>query len=119
MAPIIPIALGAFILIPLGIVALLYLIIPVFKGIFWLVRQAFRFVIGEVGDALRIVGAIITQVVLLPLVVVNVLIGRWSAAGHFGRAFKSEAKTTLACLYRIGIGHPARLLCVTALTDGI
>ena len=119
MGPIIPIFLGTVLAIGLAIVAVVYLIVPFFKALAWLVRHVFRFAIGEVGDALRIVGAIIVQVFLLPLVMVNVLIGRWSAAGHYGRAVKSEFKTTFACLYRMGIGHPARLLCLTALTDGI
>lgn len=119
MGPAIGIVLGALILIPLGIVAVLYLIVPLFKALGWIVRQVFRFVIGEVGDCLRIVGSLITQLVLFPLVIVNVLIGRWSAAGHYGRALKSEFRATLGCVYRIAIGHPARLFCLTALTDGL
>src|SRR5262245_16123017 len=119
MGPIIPIMLGTVLAIGLAILAIVYLVVPVCKGLAWLVRHIFRFAIGEVGDALRIVGAIILQLILLPIVMVNILIGRWSAAGHYGRAVKSEFKTTFACLYRMGIGHPARLLCLTALTDGI
>src|SRR5215471_4087007 len=117
-APII-LLLGALIVIPVGIVAVLYLLVPLFKGIGWLVRQVFRFVFGEIGDALRIVGSVITQLVLFPLIIVNILIGRWSAAGHFGRALKAEFRTGAACLYRMAVGHPARLLCLTALTDGL
>ena len=113
------ILLGALVVIPLGIVAVLYLIVPFFKAIGWVVRQVFRFIGGELGDAMRIVGALITQVFLIPLVIINVLIGRWSAAAHYGRAVKAEFKTCGACLYRIAIGHPARMLCLTALTDGL
>src|SRR5205814_10294382 len=117
--PLILLLLGALLVIPVGIVAVLYIIVPIFKGIGWLVRQAFRFVIGEIGDSLRIVGALITQVVLFPLIILNVLIGRWSASAHFGRALGAEIKTLAACVYRMVIGHPARLLCLTALTDGL
>src|ERR1044071_6103182 len=113
------ILLGALVVIPLGIVAVLYLIVPFFKAIGWVVRQVFRFIGGGLGDAMRIVGALITQVFLIPLVIINVLIGRWSAAAHYGRAVKAEFKTCGACLYRIAIGHPARMLCLTALTDGL
>src|SRR5262245_62172132 len=119
MAAPIVVLLGALIAIPVGIVAIVYVVIPLLKGIGWVIRQIFRFVFGEIGDALRVVGALITQVVLFPLIILNVLIGRWSAAGHFGRALKSEFKTVLACVYRMGIGHPARLLCLTPLTDGL
>lgn len=111
--------LAALIVIPVGVVAVLYVIVPIFKGIGWLFRQLGRFVFGELGDGMRIVGALLTQMVFLPLIIVNIVIGRWSAAGHYGRAFHSEMKTMGLCVYRMVIGHPARLLCLTALTDGI
>jgi len=111
--------LATLIAIPVGIVAVIYLIVPVFKAIGWTIRQVVRFVFGEIGDLLRIVGSLITCLFLFPLTVINILIGRWSAAGHFGRAISAECKATGAALYRIAIGHPARLLCLTALTEGI
>lgn len=117
--PLIVVALAALLVIPILVIGVLYVLVPIFKGIGWVIRQAFRFIVGEVGDGMRIVGAAITQVVLFPLIIINVLIGRWSASAHFGRAFHSEIKTVLACLYRMVIGHPARLLCLTALTDGL
>jgi serine/threonine protein kinase len=117
-APLVIILL-ALIAIPVGIVAIIYLIVPVFKAIGWLIKKVFGFVFGEIGDALRFVGALITQLFFIPLVVGNVLIGRWSAAAHYGRAFGAEFKTAGACIYRMGIGHPARLLCLHSLVDGI
>lgn len=117
--PVVVIAILALIAIPVGIVAVLYLIVPFFKAVGWLCRQVGRFVYGEVSDALRIVGALITQVVLLPMIVGSVVIGRWSAAGHYGRALTAEMRTLGLSVYRMAIGHPARLLCLTALTDGI
>ncbi len=111
--------LATLIAIPVGIVAVIYLIVPVFKAIGWTIRQVFRFVFGEIGDLLRIVGSLITGLVFIPLTVINVLIGRWSAAGHYGRAITAEGKSIGAALYRVAIGHPARLLCLTALTEGI
>lgn len=111
--------LGVLLAIPVGIILVMYLIVPLFKGIGWVIRHLFQFIAGELGDVLRIIGAVVTQIILVPLVVANVLIGRWSAAAHFGRALKAEFKTTFTCIYRIAIGHPARLLGLTALTDGI
>jgi serine/threonine protein kinase len=113
------IVLACLLAIPLGIVAIVYIFVPFFKGIGWLVRQVFRFIFGEIGDVLRLIGTVITSLVFVPLVVINVLIGRWSAAAHFGRAISAEMHTLVAALYRIAIGHPARLLCLTALTEGI
>lgn len=117
--PVVVIALLALIAIPVGIVAVLYLVVPLFKAIGWLCRQVGQFVFGEISDALRIVGAIITQIVLVPMILGSIVIGRWSAAGHYGRAISSEIRTLGLCVYRMAIGHPARLLCLTALTDGI
>lgn len=113
------ITLLALIAIPVGIIAVIYLIVPAFKAIGWLFRQIFRFIFGEIGDVLRMVGALITQIFFLPLIVGNVLIGRWSASAHYGRALGAEFKTFWACIYRCAIGHPARLLCLNALVDGI
>lgn len=113
------VVLLALLAIPVGIIGVIYLIVPFFKGVGFVFRQVFGFIGGEIGDALRIVGGLVTQLILIPLVVVNVLIGRWSAAAHFGRAMHGEFKAVGLCLYRMVIGHPARLLCLTALTEGL
>jgi serine/threonine protein kinase len=105
--------------IPLGIIAVLYLVVPFFKAVGWVVRQVFQFIAGEIGDALRIVGAVVTQAVLSLLVIGSILIGRWSASAHYGRALTAECKTMGLALYRVLIGHPARLLCLNNLVDGI
>ncbi len=105
--------------VALAVLLIMFVLVPLFRGIGWGIKQVFNFVVGEVGDALRIVGAVITNAIFVPLTVGSIVIGRWSAAAHFGRAIQSEFKTMGACVYRIAIGHPARLLCLTALTDGI
>jgi serine/threonine protein kinase len=111
--------LGALLAIPLGVVAIIYLIVPLFKAIGWIIARIFTFVFGVLGDVLRFIGAIVTALVLVPLTVGNVVIGRWSAAAHFGRAIKSEGATLGRCLYRIVVGHPARLFCLSGLTEGL
>lgn len=111
--------LAGIIAIPFAIFAIVYLIVPLCKGIGWLFMQVFNFITGEIGDALRIVGAIITTIVLIPLTILNVLIGRWSASAHFGRAIQNECVAMGRSLYRIAIGHPAKLLCLTPLTEGL
>ena len=111
--------LAFLIVIPLGIAAVVFLVVPTAKGIAWLVRQIFRFIGGEVGDLLRLIGAIITSIVLVPITLVNVLFGRWSSAAHYGRAIENEGKAIGGCVYRIAIGHPARLFCLTPLTEGL
>ncbi len=111
--------LASVLAVALAVLLIMFVLVPLFKGIGWGIKQVFNFVVGEIGDALRIVGAVITNIVFIPLVIGSIVIGRWSAAAHFGRAIQSEFKTMGGCLYRIVIGHPARFLCLTALTDGL
>ncbi|MCH7792296.1 MAG: hypothetical protein IID31_08470, partial [Planctomycetes bacterium] len=113
------IAVAALVLIPLVVVLVLYVLVPICRGVGWCVGHVFRFVAGEIGDAFRTVGAVITALVFAPLILGSVVIGRWSASAHFGRALQGECKTVCACVYRMLIGHPARLLCLSPLTEGI
>lgn len=102
-----------------GILILIFVLVPLLKGLVWLIGHVLSFIGGEIGDVFRIIGAVITSVVFMPLVLGNIVIGRWSASAHFGRAIQSEFVTVGKCLYRIVIGHPARLLCLTSLTEGL
>src|SRR5687767_14679369 len=54
-----------------------------FRGIGWLLAHIFGFVGGVLGDLIRFVGSLLAMLVLIPLVPLNIIIGRWSAAGHF------------------------------------
>lgn len=113
-----------------AIVGAVMLAIPVFRGIGWLfgsffsaigwlIRHVFTFVRGMVTDSVRAVGAIIAGLFFVPLAVGNVVIGRWSAASHYGRAIQDEAAALGHCVYRVAIGHPARLLLLGGLTEGL
>lgn len=107
--------LAILLLLPAAIVLIVYTI----KAFAFIVRRLGAFIIGMVGDSLRLVGIFITVPILSLLVVANIVIGRWSAAGHFGRGVTDEGRTFGAALYRLCIGHPARLLCLTPLTEGL
>lgn len=80
-------------------------------------------VFGTIGawivDVLRAVGAVVVAIIFVPLVVLSVVIGRWSAASHYGRALSSEIKTCGLCLYRVVIGHPLKLIGLSAVTEGL
>lgn len=101
-----------------AIIALVFLVVPLCKGVAWLIRHVFRFVIGEISDVLRIGGGVITSVIFVPLVLFSVVFGRWSASSHYGSAIKREMSGIAHASYRILIGHPARLLGLRALTEG-
>ncbi len=114
----------------LGILAIIFLVVPLFKGIGWmiaglfkgigwLVRHVYEFVAGMIGDSVRFLGALIAWVVLLPLVVLNIVIGRWSASGHFLRSMKRECSVAGNCLYRVALQRPLRFLLLGGLLEGL
>jgi len=113
------IALGVLAGIVVAVFLLVYLLVPIFKALGWIIRQVFVFIAGELTDVARAIGAILTSLVLVPLIVGTVIIGRWSATAHYGRAFQSEIGTIAACLYRMVIAHPLRLVGLGAVTEGI
>ncbi len=109
-------------LIILGIVAVIvgpWVAIKLIGLLGFGVVHIFRFIGGVFSDVARIVGSIVTTLVFVPLVVINILIGRWSASAHFGRAISSEVRAAVAAMYRIAIGHPARLLGLGAAVEGL
>ncbi len=93
--------------------------IKVFAGIAWLVKHVAKFVGNEIADIFRIVGAFLTSQIYALLVLGNVIIGRWSAATHFGTGLQGEVRTLALALYRVVLGHPAKLLFLSSLTEGI
>ncbi len=89
------------------------------RGVAGIVGHAVRFVRAMAVDALHLGGGLVTGGVLLPLSLANVLIGRLSAARHYGRAFEDEFVSSLVSLYRLALGHPVRFLGLGALTHGL
>ncbi|MEM1183531.1 MAG: hypothetical protein AAGI53_00870 [Planctomycetota bacterium] len=83
------------------------------------ITHVFRFIGNMLSDTLRFIGAFIVSLVFVPLILANVVIGRWSASAHYGRALSSEGQTIAACLYRITLGHPARFLGLGHALEGI
>lgn len=116
-----------FILVTLGVLVgvvvaaavVMYLIVPLFKAIGWVFARIFGFIGGEIADVARLIGAVVTVLVFVPIILGTVVVGRWSASAHFGRAMQRETATIGGCLYRIFLGHPARLFGLTPLTEGI
>lgn len=122
-------------------VVLVYMIVRLLMGVVWvlwsivrgvgagvgfslhtvgkLVRRIAFFVRSVVLDILRFGGATLTALVMIPPVNLNIFTGRWSRANHYGKALEREVREMALCLYRIGIAHPARLLGLNALTEGL
>lgn len=110
---------AAILIALVGVVAFFFILVPLLRVIGRLIAHVFRFIASEIGDTLRILGGILTSVVFAPLVVLSVVLGRWSAARHYGASIQDEVASIGYSFYRIVIGNPARLLGLTALTDGI
>jgi len=106
-----------------GFVALILAVVYVVVPLLGLTGRAFgrlgRFVGGEFSDAARFVGALVTAVVFLPLTLASVVIGRWSAAGHYLRASGDELASAGSCVYRFFIGRPLWLVGLSSVTEGI
>ncbi len=105
--------------IALIITVFAYVIIPIFKGVGWLIAHVFTFIGREISDVLRSIGGVITTIVFVPLVLFSIILGRWSSAAHYGRSLQSEIGAIASAFYRLVIGNPARLFCMTSLVDGI
>lgn len=118
-AEILLMALAVIAAVVVGVLLIVFLIVPVFKAIAWVVRQVFRFLVGEIGDLFRLLGAIVLAVLYLPVILLNLVIGRWSATGHYGRALVNEVRTAGLCVYRIAVGHPLRLVKAEGLVEGV
>jgi len=107
-----------FIIVPL-LKGLVWLISNVFKGVGWLIQHIFSYIFGTIGDVIRFTGSILAMIVLAPMVPLNVVIGRWSAAGHFGESVKRECKVAMLCLYRVVLQRPLKLVLLHGLLEGI
>lgn len=115
-----PILIGLLALLAIVALAVLFafVLVPVFKGVGAFIAHIARFIWGMISDLLRLVGAILLSAFYVPVILGNIIIGRWSASRHFGNALTSELGTAGVCLYRLCIGHLARLFLLQSLTEG-
>lgn len=103
----------------LVVVLLTSVLVPVFKGIGFLIRHLFTFIGGMVMDSARFVGSVVLAILYVPLVLGNLVIGRFSASGHYGRALQHEISGAGLCLYRVALSHPLRLIGLHGLVEGV
>jgi len=94
-------------------------ITAVFKGIGFIIRHIASWVGGTLTDLVRMVGAVIAAIVLLPIMLVSVLIGRWSAASHYAASVVAESRIAGLCLYRALLRRPLTLLFLDGLVEGL
>ena len=89
------------------------------RGIAFLVKHVFGFVGSMITDTLRTIGALLTALVLIPLVLLNFLFGRWRASVHFAQALEDEIVSFGLGIYRVALGNPLHFIGMGMITDGI
>lgn len=115
----IPLVILGILAAAVALAAVIFLFTFLF-GLTWKVlRNVFRFIGAEFTDVLRLIGAALTLVLFAPLVVLNIVIGRWSASKHFAGAFNAELRSCGSSLYRLFVGNPARLFGVGSALEGV
>ncbi len=99
--------------------AVIFLFIKLFGITFLVLRNIFRFIGEEITDTLRFIGAILASILFAPLVILSIVIGRWSASKHYSGALMAELHSAGRCVYRIFIGNIARLFGVSKALEGV
>ncbi len=120
----------AMIAVVLFVLLVLFVLVPVVRGvgwligrtadgIVWLIRHVYDFIAGVIQDTVRFVGSIPAMVAFSLLSMANIMIGRWSASGHFAESFRHELTVAGLCIYRVLLQRPLRLLLLDGLLEGI
>lgn len=100
-----------------GLITLIvYLLV---RGGSFIFSRFFIFLGKIIRDSLRIVGSILTALAMSVMALGNIILARWSAASHFGRAITAELTAIGAGLYRIALGHWLWLFGLSDLTEGL
>lgn len=129
IAPI-AVVIGSIVAIAVTVLVIVFVLVPLFRGIGWAIGAAFRgigwfiahianWLFGTIGDLVRFVGGIPVFLIFALLSLLNVVIGRWSAAGHFADNAQRECGIGFACLYRAIIRRPLQLVMLHGLLEGI
>jgi hypothetical protein len=108
----------------LGIaIALIVVAVKVTGGLLsalgWLIKHVVRFVVHVLGDAIGLVGSAFAAVVAIPFATCNVVLGRWEAAGRWGRALRRETLHVGYRCYSLVLKRPLELLCLDGILLGV
>jgi serine/threonine protein kinase len=110
---------GGIVVLVMGTILVVKFGVGLFSAIGAVFGRIFEFIGGVIGDAIRLVGATVTAVVFVPLVLLNVMIGRWSAANHFANAFRTEIGIVGHRAWSLAVRRPLRLVFLEGLLEGV
>lgn len=119
IAAILLLLVGGGVTIVLGTIILVRVGGAILTAVGTVFGRIFEFIGGIVGDAARLIGALLAAVVFIPLALVNVVIGRWSAANHFADAFRREIGILGGRAWSIAVRRPLRLLFLEGMLEGV
>lgn len=103
----------------LAITLVVFIVFGLLKGLSFTVGRLARFVGRMLNDAARLVGATLTAIAMMFMSLGNVVIGRWSAARHFGSAFSTECAAFGAALFRLSFSHWLWFFGLENVTEGL
>ncbi len=109
---------GAVVLVA-GTILAVKLGVGLFSAIGAVFGRIFEFIGGVFSDATRLVGAVLASIVFVPLVLLNVMLGRWSAANHFAEALRRELRLVTCRTVSIVARRPLRLLFLDGVLEGV
>ncbi|MBX3373768.1 MAG: hypothetical protein KF817_08025 [Phycisphaeraceae bacterium] len=123
-------ALLILLAIVVGVLVIIYVAVPllrftglaivgIIRSIGWLIRHVAEFIGGMIGDLFRAVGAVLASLILAPLALLNVIVGRWSGAAHYAASVRGELGVLGGCAYRVLLRRPLRLFWLHGLLEGI
>ncbi len=110
--------LGTILLAIAAAVVVVFLVVPLARVFTRVVGHIFATIGRWITDIFRLIGTVLVIPVFMILTVLSVVVGRWSASAHYGRAVSGEIKSAGLCVYRILVGHPLRLVGLHVLVDG-
>jgi len=108
---------GAGVAVLLTLLVAAIILLPIFVGGRWLIRRLWAFLAGEAADLVRLIGAVVAGLVFGAAAMINAALMRKPSVEHYLRGLHAEGEVLLGCLYRVLIGHPAKLLSLTPLTE--
>ena len=103
----------------LGLVMLISLMVSAGRGIGFIIGHVVEYVVGTIGDVARTIGAVVAAVFLSLFAILNVVIGRWSAANHYADGVKRETGLAGRGLYGVVVRRPLKLLFLDGMLEGV
>ena len=114
------IAVGIFVL------GVIFILVPIIKGGFAfgsmlgrLIRHICRWLFGSISDVVRIIGQLFGMVVLIPLLLGSVVLGRWAAAQQAWSVIRGNGSGVCQALYRLLVRRPMSLLGIGVALDEV